>query len=233
MRGRKLLLRQIDFMKHFKYLIIACTIFVSCKKSSTFVADNGNNQLPEYSESGRNIAGALFNDTTWRSNVYISGLSGTYVSGFWIISSLSGDSTTIIFNGKHSYNSINFVDILPSIPVNFFVVIKGLKIENQDSLFKLNDKTFNLDGNNNYVALTYSYDFSFVKNRESFGSIIFNKVQKNSSFTIGDGSPNNPIINPFIVSGHFNFSINGTSNYDIKDGRFDMVTQWKTNFITQ
>jgi hypothetical protein len=90
-----------------------------------------------------------------------------------------------------------------------------------------------LDGNNNYVALTYSYDFSFVKNRESFGSIIFNKVQKNSSFTIGDGSPNNPIINPFIVSGHFNFSINGTSNYDIKDGRFDMVTQWKTNFITQ
>ncbi|HUZ58377.1 MAG TPA: hypothetical protein VMU83_06310 [Hanamia sp.] len=219
-------------MKHFKHLIIACTIFISCTKNSIFVADNANSQLPEYSESGRNIAGALFNDTTWRSNVYIDRLSGTYMSGFWIISSLSGDSTTIIFNGKHSYNSINFVGTLPAIPVNFFVVIKGLKIENQDSLFKLNGKTFNLDGNNNYVALTYSYnDFSFLKNRESFGSIIFNKVQKNSSFTIGDGSPNNPIINPFIVSGHFNFTINGTSNYNINDGRFDMVAQWETNLV--
>ncbi|OIQ74268.1 hypothetical protein GALL_440850 [mine drainage metagenome] len=219
-------------MKHLNYLILFCIVLISCSKTSTFVADNNNNQLPQYSESGRNIAGALFNDTTWRSNVYISVLSGTYISGFWIISSLSGDSTTIIFNGKLSYNSISFVDSLPSIPLNFFVVIKGLKIENQDSLFKLNNKTFNLDGNNNYVTLTYSYDnFRFLKNKESLGNIVFKKVQKNSSFTIGDGSPNNPIINPFIVSGLFNFTINGTSNYDIKDGRFDMVAQWKTNLI--
>jgi len=137
---------------------------------------------------------------------------------------VSGDSTTIIFNGKHSYNLINFVDTLPSIPLNFFVVIKGLKIENQDSLFKLNGKTFNLDGNNNYVALTYSYDnFSFIKSGQSFGNIIFNKVQKNSSVTFGDGSTNNPIINPFIISGDFNFTINGINSYNIKDGRFDMV----------
>jgi hypothetical protein len=230
-----LLLTKDYFMKYLKFLILLFTTFVSCSKTSTFVADNNNNQLPEYSESGKNIAGALFNDTTWRSNVYTSELSGTYLSGFWIISSLSGDSTTIIFNGKHSYNSTGFVDTLPSIPLNFFVVIKGLRIENQDSVFKLNGKTFNLDGNKNYAAITYSYnDFTFQKNAESFGNITFNKVQKNSSFTIGDGSPNNPIINPFIISGHFNFTIDGTSNYNIKDGRFDMVVQWKTNLaITQ
>jgi hypothetical protein len=222
-------------MKQFKYLILACIILVSCSKPSTFVADNSNSQLPEYSESGRNMAGALFNDTTWRSNVYVSSLSGTYTKGFWIISSLSGDSTTIIFNGKHSYNSVNFIDSLPSVPVNFFFVIKGLKIENQDSLSKLNGKTFVLDGDNQYSTLTYSYDnFNFRKEGESFGKIVFNKVQKVTWFTIGDGSLNNPIINPFIISGHFSFSISGTSNYNISDGRFDMVSQWKTNlFISQ
>lgn len=218
-------------MKHFIYFILACMIF-SCTKQSLFVADPQNNQLPQYSESGKNIGGVLFNDTTWRSNVNISGLSGNYLSGFWIISSLSGDSTIIIFNGKHSYNSISFVDTLPSIPLNFFVVIKGLKIENQDSLLKLNNKTFNIDGNKNYIAFTYSYNnFSFQKNSESLGSIIFNKVQKISSITIGNGTSNNPIINPFIVSGHFNFTINGANKYNIRDGRFDMVTQWRTNLV--
>lgn len=218
-------------MKHFIYFILACMIF-SCTKQSTFVADPQNNQLPQYSESGKNIGGVLFNDTTWRSNVNISGLSGNYLSGFWIISSLSGDSTIIIFNGKHSYNSISIVDTLPSIPLNFFVVIKGLKIENQDSLLKLNNKTFNIDGNKNYIAFTYSYNnFSFQKNSESLGSIIFNKVQKISSITIGNGTTNNPIITPFIVSGHFNFTISGANKYNIRDGRFDMVTQWRTNLV--
>src|ERR1039457_4049063 len=132
-------------MKHFTYFIVFCFVFLSCTKSSTFVADSNNSLLPEYSESGRNIAGALFNDTPWISDVYISGLSGTYTHGFWIFSSLSGDSTTIIFNGKYTYNSIKYVDTLPSIPVNFFIVIKGLKIENQDSLFKLNNTLFNFD----------------------------------------------------------------------------------------
>ena len=209
-----------------------CFVFLSCTKSSTFVADSNNSLLPEYSESGRNIAGALFNDTPWISDVYISGLSGTYTHGFWIFSSLSGDSTTIIFNGKYTYNSIKYVDTLPSIPVNFFIVIKGLKIENQDSLFKLNNATFNFDNVSNYVTLTYSYNtFSFQKDGICLGNITINKVQKNTSLTIGDGSPNNPIINPFIVSGHFNFTINGINNCEVKDGRFDMVTQWKTNLI--
>ena len=219
-------------MKHFSFLILSCVLLISCTKYSTFVADKNNSLLPEYSESGRNIAGALFNDTVWRSDVYINGINGTYTQGFWIISSLSGDSTIIIFNGEYTYNSIKFVDTLPSIPVNLFVVINGLKIENQDSLFKLNNTLFNFDNISRYVTLTYSYNtFSFKKYGECFGSIIFNTVQKNTHLTLGDGSPNNPIVNPFIVSGHFNFTINGTNNYEVKDGRFDMLTQWKTNLI--
>lgn len=215
-------------MKHLKYFLLLCIILIGCSKASTFVADNNNNQLPEYSESGRNVAGALLNDTTWRSNVYVSSLSGTYMSGFWINSNLSGDSTTIIFNGKHSYNSILFINTLPAIHLSFFIVIKGLKIENQDSIMKLNGRTFNLDGVNNYV--TYSEDnFNFQKMGSSSGSITFNKVQQDKSITFGSGTPDNPTIYRFIVSGHFDFTINGTNDYNVKDGRFDMVTQWKTN----
>ncbi len=217
-------------MKCFTYAILLCILLIGCSKSSIFVSDKDNNLLPEYSESGRNIAGALLNDTAWRSDVYISSLSGTYLSGFWIISNLPGDSTTIIFNGKHSYNSVLFIDTLSSIPVNFFIVIKGLKIESQDSLLKLNGRTFNLDGINNYVTLTYSYDnFRFQKAGNSSGSITFNKVQKDESITFGNGTPDNPRIYRFILSGHFDFTINRLNNYNIKEGRFDMVTQWKTN----
>jgi hypothetical protein len=99
-------------MKHVLYIVLFCLVIVSCSKTSTFVPESGNIQLPVYSESGRNVGGALFNDTTWRSDVYISSLSGTYMSGFWVISNLPGDSTTIIFNGTHSYRSIPFIDTL-------------------------------------------------------------------------------------------------------------------------
>jgi hypothetical protein len=226
-------IKKTRFMKYFTYAILFCNLLIGCSKTSTFVADNDNNQLPGYSESGRNIAGALFNDTTWRSNVYISSLNGVYMSGFWINSNLSGDSTIIIFNGKHTYNSIPFIDTLPSIPINFFIVIKGLTIEDQDSLMKLNGKTFNLDGITNYVTLTYSNDFSFRKAGNSSGSITFNKVQKDRSITFGSGTPDNPTIYRFILSGHFDFTINGPNNYNIKEGRFDMVTQWKTNLAIE
>jgi hypothetical protein len=218
------------FMKYFIYAILFCILLIGCSKSSVFVADKDNDLLPEYSESGRNIAGALLNDTAWRSNVDVSSLSGTYMNGFWIISNLPGDSTTIIFNGKYSYNSIPFIDTLPPIPLTFFIVIKGLKIENQDSLMKLNDRTFNLDGINNYVTLAYSNtSFSFQKAGNSSGSITFNKVQKDKSITFGSGTPDNPTIYRFILSGHFDFTINGLNNYNIKEGRFDMATLWKTN----
>lgn len=164
--------------------------------------------------------------------MYFSGLSGNYLHGFWIITSISGDSTTIIFNGKYTYNSIEFVDSLPSIPVNFFEVIKGLKIENQDSLSKLNDSAFNFDNISSYVTLNYAYNtFSLQRYGMCYGNITFNKVKGNRSFTIGEGSPNNPIIHPFILSGHFNFTINGIKNYELTDGRFDMVAQWKANLL--
>ncbi len=91
-------------MKYLTYAILFYNLLIGCSKTSTFVADNDNNQLPEYSESGRNIAGALFNDTTWRSNVYINSINGVYLSGFWINSNLPGDSTIILFNGRQSVN---------------------------------------------------------------------------------------------------------------------------------
>jgi len=124
-------------MRHFIYVVLLYILVVSCSKTSTFVPDRGNSQLPEYSESGRNIGGALFNDTTWRSDVYISSLNGVYMKGFWIDSNLSGDSTIIIFNGKYSYHSIPFIDTLRPTSLDFIMVLRGLKIEDQDSLLNL------------------------------------------------------------------------------------------------
>lgn len=222
-------------MRNYWRLWVCCFLITGCFKTSEFIPDKDNSQLPEYAESGSNTGGALMNDTVWRSNVYISSVPPTYMSGCYIFSRLSGDSTTIIFNGKHTYQSIPFIDTMPDITVNFFFVFKGLKIENQDSLLKLNGKTYNIDGVNNYVVIThYSNDlFNILKNSHCSGHITFNKVQKVGYISFGDGSPGNPQVNPFIISGHFDFTVNDPGQCHVKDGRFDMVVTLRSNMAIQ
>jgi len=211
-------------MKHFIRLLILTILLSACKKN-VFVADTNNSLLPEYSEVGRNVAGALINDTSWRCQ--LSTCFACVAWNFYINSSIPGDSTSFTFQGAYTSNSINF--IFPSnynVPTDFKVVVKGLKIENQDSLLKLNNRTFILDSANNYVSIAKSYQ---TPNNKGFGSFTITKVQK-GGWHFGDGSPNNPKVYLFILSGRFNFNIRYDRNYLIKDGRYDMQVYLNTNF---
>ncbi|OIQ92873.1 hypothetical protein GALL_251680 [mine drainage metagenome] len=204
--------------------IAFCFTLTACKKS-VFVADPNNNLLPEYSESGRNIAGALLNDTAWRCEMYPCFACVPW--RFYISSSLSGDSTTFMFNGLYTSNSIKFIDTsFYNIPTAFNFVIKGLKIENQDSLLKLNNRSFQLDISNSYCSISKFYPFNL--DNKGPGTLIINKVQK-GNWEFGDGSPNNPKIYRFVVSGHFAFKTTADRLYDVRDGRFDMEVYLNTN----
>ena len=212
-------------LKHLiQHLILSVLLLSGCTKS-TFVNDLTNNLLPEYSEAGRNVAGALINDTAWRCEMHTCFACVPW--RFYMNSNLTGDSISFIFNGLYTSNSVNFIDTSAyNVPINLYVVIRGLKIENQDSLLKLNNKTFLLDSTNSYSSLSRFYQ---SPNNKGFGSFIVNKVQK-GNWDFGDGSPNNPKIYSLILSGHFNFTIHADRDYIIKDGRFDMQVYLNTNF---
>ncbi len=229
-KGWQCLYRSAIFKK-MKYLLLLfgiSTLWASCAKS-VFVPDQNNSLLPEYSESGRNIAGALINDTAWRCELH--SCFSCIPWRFYINSNLSGDSTLFTFNGACTANSINFIDTSSyNIPVNLFIVVKGFTIENQGSLFKLNNKTFSLDGSNNYSGFSQYYDPITDKGS---GSFTVTKVQQVKNFSYGDGTPNNPIIYTYIVSGRFNFEIPGSHPHTISDGRFDMEVSVNTNVSIQ
>ena len=212
-------------MKHFIRLLVLTIIISSCYKN-VFVPDTNNNLIPEYSEVGRNVAGALINDTAWRCQLDIC--FACVIWNFYILSSITGDSTTFRFQGAYTSNSKYFINASNyNVQTDFNVVVKGLKIENQDSLLKLNNKTFILDSTNNYVSIAKYYQ---PPNNKGFGSFTITKVQK-GDWQFGDGSPNNPKIYLFIVSGRFNFKVQSDREYLVKDGRFDMQVYLNGNYF--
>lgn len=182
---------------------------IACRKVKFFVPDQLDPRLPEYSESGRNIGGAIINDTAWRTKPI------NYIKPLGIYSSISGDSTVFSFNGSYIEGTRQRISL------SLFVVIKGLKIEKEDSLMKLKNKTFLLDGINSYSAMGFFDIDSLIGN----GKLVINTVKKISNVVYGDGSPSNPRRYPYNISGTFEFTIKGSKEYKIQNGRFDMVVR--------
>jgi hypothetical protein len=146
---------------------------------------------------------------------------------FYINSSLSGDSTIFRFEGLYTSNSIQFIDTSAfNIPLSFYFVVKGLKIDNQDSLLKLNNKTFQLVNNNGYCGISIFYPYNITN--KGAGTLTVNKVQK-GDWEFGDGSPGNPKIFRFVISGLFSFKTTLTRTYNVQNGRFDMEVYLNTN----
>ena len=200
-------------LKPFTLVVAILSLTISsCTKESVFTPDPANNALPLYSESGKDIAGAMFNDTVWISKLANSCLFCSSVL-LTISSSISGDSTSFYFM-RGDLSGVAYSSVLLT------VVVKSFKIETQDSIIKLNNKTFLLDGINNYCGfLRNGLDTGY----NGTGSFIVKKIQK-QSLTIGDGSPGNPIYHSFIISGVFNFDIiTNNGQYKISDGRYDFL----------
>ena len=212
-------------MKKISKIVFACILVLGCRKS-IFAPDPNNNLLPEYSESGRNIAGALINDSAWRCVMH-SCFSCVFWR-FYITSSLTGDSTVFSFHGSYTPNSIQYIDTANNLPFDIYFVVRGLRIENQDSLFKLNGKSFQLDGNNNYCSILK--DYSVIPSQyKGAGNFTITKVKEDKTAIFeGPGAQKNY---RFILSGHFNSQVTADRMYTINDGRFDMEVYLNTNFI--
>jgi hypothetical protein len=195
-----------------KILLVLLTIIVlaSCKKASV-KSDLENPDLPIYSEQGLNAGGILINGKAWLTlNPGLFSLSRP----LQLFSYPGGDSIVVLLNGsfKDSLQNQNLRTI--------FVVIKNIRIVTDDDLLQLNDKSYILDGNTNYGGFSESYGYNKIG--KAVGNITFGKVSIISNITYGDGSPNNPIIHPYIVAGHLDMNISTTANYVLTKGRFDV-----------
>ncbi len=210
-------------MKNKLFIITFIALIIGCKET-IIVPDSNNSLLPEYSEQGRDVSGALINDTAWMC-IGTPGFASIYWQ--WYINSfINGDSTIFKFQGQTTRDSKKFVENSNSNKfIDLFAVVKGLKIESNDSLSKLINKTYSLDGINSYSGISSHWSNNIEKGN---GSLTINRVQKIEGPAEVE---NGPKTYSYILSGRFNFKINESNIYEIKDGRFDLTFLPKVNLI--
>jgi hypothetical protein len=203
-----------------KLLLILFTIVVlaSCKKA-LIKPDPENPDLPLYSERGLNVGGILINDKAWLT-VKLGLFSTT--RPLQLLSYPNGDSIVVLLNGNFKDSSLQNQNLR-----TIFVVIKNIKIISDDDLLQLNGKSYILDGNTNYGGFSSNYGQDKVG--KAVGNITFGKVSVINNITYGDGSPNNPILHPYIVAGQLNMNFFTTTNFSLTKGRFDVTLLRSTN----
>ena len=203
-----------------KLLIVVICFFalLSCKKHIT--ADSDYPDLPAYSEKGLDVSGAHINDSTWLGNNEPSGFSPS-IKPVYLTSYPNGDSIELRLFGSYKSWSIAFEK-----PSQISIVIKGIKIKNDNDLLKLNNQKYVLDGINNYCKFYKWYDDSLLT--KGTGQIQFGKIEKNNFITYGDGSPNNPFLYPYICAAKFELKVVDNITYNLTHGRFD-ITLLKTS----
>lgn len=207
-------------MKHgFLLALITIVVLASCKK--VIKPDPVYPDLPAYSEKGLNVGGILINDNPW-----LTEKTGPFnrIYPMHLFSYPTGDSIVIFLSGNYKDSSLTY-----SPPSTIFVVIKNVKIITDIDLVQLNGKSYNLDGNINYGGFSdYNGDYKVGR---AVGNITFGKVSEMSRVTIGDGTPGNPVLHPYIVAGHLNMNLFTTTNYTLREGRFDVYIIRKTQFV--
>lgn len=184
---------------------------VSCRKQ-TAPADPDIPDLPAYTEKGLNTGGAMINNKAWLTSS-LAFLST--VRPVQLYSYPGGDSVVLLINGSYKDATISLLQ-----PSTIFIVLKNIHISSDGELAVLQGITFQLDGITNYGGISEAYGLN--KTGRAKGSIRFGKVSEISNVTIGDGSPGNPILHPYIAAGHFDLQIDNPVTYTISNGRFDV-----------
>lgn len=197
-------------MKFF-FTLFFLLILASCRKAA-ITPDTEYPDLPAYSEKGLNTGGTLINNKAWIT--YPPAFLST-VRPVQLFSYSAGDSVVLLING--SYKDATLPDQNPN---TIFIVLKNIHISSDADLQQLNGKTYAVDGIINYGGVSDSYGFN--KSGHGSGSIRFGKVSEISNVTVGDGTPGNPVLHPYIVAGQFDMTMSAPVSYSFTHGRFDV-----------
>lgn len=198
------------------YLILTVALCTGCVRSK-FVPDPGDGDLPAYTESGNNVAGAYINGDPWvdkaSTGMELHANEAMYIAN---VNAAGADSTVFYLNGNIGKGA------LINTYVYLNVVIKGLSLQHPDDLMKLSGRDMILDGVNSYVTLyastisTYYTVPNLEMKKKGTGHFYIKRVQWDIHSTMGGSSPTHPLT----ISGTFNFDIGTTK---ITSGRFDIL----------
>lgn len=195
---------------------VLALIGISASCVSTFRNDAVDPRLPEYSQSGRNVAGALIDGHSWRARrgldfffIFPTGVSRAGNIHFYH----DPDSThnLLVFE----YGEMNIDGLIKNVSVGFFLG-DFLALE-PDHLHSLRDRTISLDGHTNWGQL-------FLERRGGINGTGPDSLHR------GIGNLHIRHVRDFrdsdslIVSGTFGFdvAIDG-KDHTVYSGRFDYV----------
>ena len=195
-------------MRKFLYtnrILLILIFFTQTSCEGVFIPDPIDPRIPKYTDNGNNVAGALINDTIWKSVVthgFPYNPSNQPSISVW----QDQDSLILTFSGN-----------LQGMNVSLEFHLKGLGISKFEDLIDLDKQKISLDGISNtgyyiehYNTSPYSNGPSAYKNK-GVGQIYFKNVCFDDSST------------SIILSGTFSFTVNNSNDQIIKvsSGRFD------------
>ena len=187
---------------------------IGCKKR--FIPDPVDPRLPKYTEDGNQVAGALINETAWKTDWGLKGEWGGNRS-FYFTNYPAGDSITLTIDGLYIEGPDKNAEI------SFVFVIKNMELKNTDDLPSLKGQTFKLDGINEYAVMN---DINRTAPRvvnyfySGNGELKIQNVKsvKNITLTRNNGEK----YHPQIVAGTFYIDFN-QNNIKVESGRFDFA----------
>lgn len=185
-------MKKLRFINKLTYVFLLALSMQSC--SSVWVPDPVDPRLPEYTESGHNVAGALVNNDIWESHATTVGRS---INAPHFTNNYEGDSLVLQFYGT-----------LNSHTTCIAFYLGDRNVSNTTDLKQLENQVFELDGESMY-GMVYINGTVY---RYGAGQLYIKYVQ------LGD----DPYY--AIASGTFGFTLtdNGKT-FEVYYGRFDYL----------
>lgn len=195
-------------------ILVTLVLFFDGCREEEFLPDPADPRLPQYTEDGNQVAGALVNDIAWKTNFWASLDMGWNRSFYFTTSSFAG-AAKLTLEGSYTEGSHEEKHL------NFIVVLRSVSLSKLEDISNLNGQTITLDGQTNYAYISDPY--WTIENNVDYhyggtGSITFKNVKKVTNLTIH--RENGETYNPLIVSGVFEFSFDNIA-VAVKSGRFD------------
>lgn len=175
-------------------------------RDSDFNPDNEDSRLPEYTEKGYDIAGALLNGDAWRSE-------RKPFSEIMQLDISKKDTFVFEMYGKliDGEGQGDFVD--------FYIYQTELNIGTYTDLKSIEGKTIVLDGKDNYAELKYTpKNGDPIFYLDGTGTITFRTIWEKDNITFISSEENLFNSHPTYISGTFELNF---TKFEVEKGRFD------------
>ena len=200
-----------SFPAMYKFLIIITSIFVmvSCKgeKEEKFIPSEENEGLPAKTASGNNVAGALVNETAWRSNMR----GGHELRNLMTFHNRDTDSINYLQIRLHGEMNGGFHE---GADVDFIYMLADTQLVNINNVTAWRGDTLQTSDPRSFTGMRSHSNYVFPQECDGGnGWIHFDKIKEQSDEN-------------YLMAGTFGLTIRDSCAYmRVRKGRFDFVLE--------